>query len=674
MKYFIINIRHQDLVDKINNLEEFEFQGISWYVTEIKLGDRVYFHFGGDKAQISWDTGIAGFGEIVRSPFDIATTGTKYYKIRIQPKVVFDNVISRSLSRANNSLDLIGWVDGRTDPNQAIRKLGQAGKPIDIDTNFLKNVKLLKFLNEQFNDFKSKIFNEEKIVNSLKDICSYNEQYFTVTNNRPKTNDERCDPIVQSLRILKNNLEIYLLNIDTELIIEVSHGKGNLGYIPHLVIKHLGQDTSDGFYVVILFELKGRGFVCGMAKSATNAPEGFDLPDIVKVSEMDGDEMIIDSPREGSPNYDESVFTPKKFKKNDDFFSDFEKHLKDSIDEYCSYFIDEGEENAGKTDEEENLISPELVFIQNFFGDFKIKDLVFTKKNKKAIERQITSAIESGKHIILSGPPGTGKTKLSKQICEHYVEDEYQMTTATSEWSTFDTLGGYLPKKDGTVEFSPGILLNCFKDENGNKNDWLVIDEINRSDIDKALGQFQSVLTKDNVILPFIAEDGERIEIIYDDEVYKSKHKYYVRSDWRMIGSMNTFDKSSLYEMSYALQRRFVIIPVYGPESKNINEKLLKEYLTCWGIDLDDVLMNKIINLWKIMSEYRQVGPGIVHDFINLIQSGSEYHEAICSIILPQFDGDERMNDIIIELRDKNLIDDSQKNIIELFIKEILSN
>ena len=162
-----------------------------------------------------------------------------------------------------------------------------------------------------------------------------------------------------------------------------------------------------------------------------------------------------------------------------------------------------------------------------------------------------------------------------------------------------------MPKKDGTVEFSPGILLSCFKKENENKNDWLIIDEINRSDIDKALGQFQSVLTKDNVTLPFESNEGKRIQILYSDENDTAKNIYNVRSDWRLIGSMNTFDKSTLYEMSYALQRRFVIIPVYGPSSTNINKELLNQYLKVWKLSLEDLIEDeKLITLWKIAPSF----------------------------------------------------------------------
>ena len=316
-----------------------------------------------------------------------------------------------------------------------------------------------------------------------------------------------------------------------------------------------------------------------MAKSSTNEPNQ-NLPPIQKVSDLEGKEMIVDSPRPGTPGYNESVFNPKKFFIDEDFFENLDTHLKESLKQYCSYFVDEDE--TSEHDFSRQLEGFNLRYL--FLEKFAVKNLIFDQQQKDALERQIHGAISSGKHIIFSGPPGTGKTKLSKEVCDHYVGKNYQLTTATSEWSTFDTIGGYLPKKDGTVEFSPGILLSCFKKENENKNDWLIIDEINRSDIDKALGQFQSVLTKDNVTLPFESNEGKRIQILYSDENDTAKNIYNVRSDWRLIGSMNTFDKSTLYEMSYALQRRFVIIPVYGPSSTNINKELLNQYLKVWKL------------------------------------------------------------------------------------------
>ena len=84
--------------------------------------------------------------------------------------------------------------------------------------------------------------------------------------------------------------------------------------------------------------------------------------------------------------------------------------------------------------------------------------------DKEMILKQVKNALQSGKNIIFTGPPGTGKSKLAKEICQNYVGENYIMTTATSEWSTYETIGGYRPNKDGTLSFRQGIFLNCFKD------------------------------------------------------------------------------------------------------------------------------------------------------------------------------------------------------------------
>jgi len=83
------------------------------------------------------------------------------------------------------------------------------------------------------------------------------------------------------------------------------------------------------------------------------------------------------------------------------------------------------------------------------------------------------------------------------------------MTTATSDWSTFDTVGGYMPDQDeetdGNLSFSSGIVLNRYKDRKTEKqvNEPLVIDELNRADIDKAFGQLFTVLSGQSVQLPY---------------------------------------------------------------------------------------------------------------------------------------------------------------------------
>jgi hypothetical protein len=65
----------------------------------------------------------------------------------------------------------------------------------------------------------------------------------------------------------------------------------------------------------------------------------------------------------------------------------------------------------------------------------------------------------------------------------------YLPTTATSEWTTFETIGGLQPTPDGLI-FRPGLFVEAI--ESGR---WLVIDELNRSNFDRAFGQLFTVLS-----------------------------------------------------------------------------------------------------------------------------------------------------------------------------------
>ena len=73
----------------------------------------------------------------------------------------------------------------------------------------------------------------------------------------------------------------------------------------------------------------------------------------------------------------------------------------------------------------------------------------------------------------------------------------YLPTTATSEWTTFETIGGLQPTPDGLI-YRPGLFIDAI--ESGR---WLVIDELNRSNFDRAFGQLFTVLSGSAVVLPF---------------------------------------------------------------------------------------------------------------------------------------------------------------------------
>ena len=204
---------------------------------------------------------------------------------------------------------------------------------------------------------------------------------------------------------------------------------------------------------------------------------------------------------------------------------------------------------------------------------------------------EVVDALSAGRHVLLAGPIGTGKTRLAKLIPEifwshdgGYLADDY---TATSDWNTQDVIGGIFPKmEDGDAKYD--IQYGCLVEtvhknwENGvnggmriraqelNGMDeldqairgnnsinhyrgvWLIIDEFNRADIDKAFGQLFTALRTRKLKIP-------------TSEVGKSYKKLDIPKDFRIIGTLNTQDKHFLHQLSDALKSRFAYIEIDIP-------------------------------------------------------------------------------------------------------------
>lgn len=267
-----------------------------------------------------------------------------------------------------------------------------------------------------------------------------------------------------------------------------------------------------------------------------------------------------------------------------------------------------------------------------------------------AVYRQINAALRSGKqHIMLYGPPGTGKTSLARWIASSLPGGQWTLVTGSSDWSSQDIIGGYQPVGNGDVDFVPGILLRDFDRP-------LIIDELNRCDIDKVIGPLFTVLSGQQTTLPYRTDISDKhsqpYAILPRPKPNAAEHEFAPGTAWRLIATINSIDKASLYQMSYALARRFGWVYVDAPLDL---AAFIADYLESIGEPAGAAgAAVPLAELWQAINTARVIGPAPIIDAIKAMREiapGSSFFgaadaamqraalDAIDMVLLPMLDG-----------------------------------
>ncbi|WP_083198089.1 AAA family ATPase [Pararhizobium polonicum] len=269
-----------------------------------------------------------------------------------------------------------------------------------------------------------------------------------------------------------------------------------------------------------------------------------------------------------------------------------------------------------------------------------------------AVYRQINAMLRSGKqHIMLYGPPGTGKTSLARWIASSLPGGQWTLVTGSSDWSSQDIIGGYQPIGGGDVDFVPGILLRAFDQP-------LIIDEMNRCDIDKVIGPLFTVLSGQQTTLPYRTDlsdkNSQPYVILPRPKAGAANHEFAPGPAWRLVATINSIDKASLYQMSYALSRRFGWVYVDAPTDL---PAFIAEYIAATDASTPAPPAGAtcpLAEVWQAINAARVIGPAPIIDAIKAIRElapgasifgeadalmRSAALDAIDMVLLPMLDG-----------------------------------
>ncbi len=186
--------------------------------------------------------------------------------------------------------------------------------------------------------------------------------------------------------------------------------------------------------------------------------------------------------------------------------------------------------------------------------------------------RAAAAALQVG-HVVLQGPPGTGKSSLARALCDAFQVSTLPVT-AHEDWTVFDVIGRLELRlhEDRKEEIVPvnGYFTECvvrcansivrhFDDPAEPQADWLLIDELNRANMDRAFGELFAVLGTDSTLpitLPHQREGNRNL---------------VVPRRFRIVATLNSFDRQFVNNLSQAIRRRFTFVTVNIPDKRPDN-------------------------------------------------------------------------------------------------------
>lgn len=258
---------------------------------------------------------------------------------------------------------------------------------------------------------------------------------------------------------------------------------------------------------------------------------------------------------------------------------------------------------------QEELASPEaLPDDQTTSDDYDLEEALEELFLSAEEAKEILFLWQAKKNVILQGPPGVGKSFAAQRLAFALMgkKDRTRLGFVQfhQSYSYEDFVEGYRPTATG-FELKPGKFVEFCRaaEADPSRSYVFIIDEINRGNISKILGELMLLLETDKRSSDWAMP------------LASGKAPFYVPGNVHIIGLMNTADRS-LAVVDYALRRRFAFVDlVPALASQKFRNQLLASGVSNRMIDAIIVRIGALNS--EIIGDVTSLGPGfaIGHSF-----------------------------------------------------------